>query len=155
VAEHIEAVVFDLDGTLFDHGGSVTTALGAWLPTLGSAATDDLVEAWLRVEERHFARWRSGELSWVEQRRERLRDFLPLVRQPVGDEASLDAVFAGYLACYEAAWSAFDDVADAVDLLTAEGIWLAVLTNGTLHQQNAKVEAIGLSGRLGPVLTAE
>jgi FMN phosphatase YigB (HAD superfamily) len=79
VAEPIEAVVFDLDDTLFDHRGSVRTALGAWLRGLGSVATDDLVEAWLRVEERHFPRWRSGEISWVEQRRERLRDFLPLI----------------------------------------------------------------------------
>jgi putative hydrolase of the HAD superfamily len=148
-------VIFDLDGTLMDHEASVTTALRAWLPSLGARPTDDLAAAWFAAEERHFPAWQAREISWQEQRRRRLRDFLPLIGHPVGTEAELDAVFAGYAASYEAAWTRFDDVLPALHDLAVLGLPTAVLTNGTAAQQNAKVAAIGLSGTIGPVFTAE
>lgn len=74
----VQAVVLDLDGTLFDHVGSVRAALRAWLPSLGAEATDALVTAWFAAEERHFRAWCSREVSFAEQRRRRLREVLPL-----------------------------------------------------------------------------
>lgn len=149
------AVVLDLDGTLFDHASSAWSGLGEWLDALGVAVTDDVVAAWFADEKRHYPAWSDGSISFAEQRRRRLRDVLPLVDRPVGDDAALDATFAGYLACYERCWRAFDDAAPAIAALRARGLRTAVLTNGTEHQQRAKLERIGLLEGAGPLFTSE
>lgn len=152
----VRAVVFDLDDTLFDHRGSTRRALARWWSTLGVPDDPSLVEAWFAIEEQHFDAWRAGAFSFAEQRRRRLRDFLPLVGHPVPpSDDDLDAAFAGYLHWYETSWRAFPDVRPAVDALTARPLVLAVLTNGTRVQQHAKVRAIGLAGDLAAVLTSE
>ncbi|MFJ2298495.1 HAD family hydrolase [Oerskovia paurometabola] len=155
----VAAVVLDLDGTLLDHDGSARAALAAWLPSLGVEPTDELVEAWFAAEERHFSAWSSREIIFAEQRRRRLRDVLPLagldLDVDLGSDAELDEVFAGYAACYEASWTAYDDVEPMLAVLQDLPVRLAVLTNGTDEQQHAKLGAVGLVGRLGPVFTAE
>ena len=45
----------------------------------------------------------------------RLRDVLPLIDIPVGDDAELDDVFSGYLRHYEAAWTCFDDAEETLE----------------------------------------
>jgi putative hydrolase of the HAD superfamily len=89
----IHAVIFDLDGTLVGHVGSVRRAPRKWLPELGVRATVDLIAAWFEAEEKHLPAWRSREVTFAEQRRRRLRDFLPLVELLVGEDAELDEVF--------------------------------------------------------------
>lgn len=64
-------MIFDLDGTLIDHVGSVTTALEQWLPELGASLTDKLSAAWFEAEDKHFPAWRSREVTFAEQRRRR------------------------------------------------------------------------------------
>ena len=107
--------MFDLDDTLFDHTGSTRRALCAWLSTLDVVPSALLAEDWFAAEKCHFEAWRAGVISFDEQRRRRLRDFLPLIRRPVGTDAALDSVFAGYLHCYEESWQAFDDAWPALD----------------------------------------
>lgn len=148
-------MVLDLDDTLLDHRGSTAAALTAWLPDLGAEVTPALVAAWFTVEDEHFESWRAGLIGFDEQRRRRLRDFLPLVGHPVGPDLELDRAFAGYLERYEQAWRPFDDVRPAVDALLARGLVLAVLTNGTTAQQTAKVAAIGLQDAVAVVVTSE
>jgi putative hydrolase of the HAD superfamily len=147
VSAPVQAVIFDL--------ASVTAALHSWLPRLGHAATEDLVAEWFAAEERHFPAWRARQITFAEQRRRRLRDFLPLLGITPGNDASLDDVFAGYLRRYEASWTKFDDVDAALAALAENGLKTAILSNGTVEQQNAKIAAVGLSGRVGPVFTAE
>ena len=151
----VRAVVLDLDGTLLDHRGSARRALGEWLPALGVEPTDALATAWFEAEGVHHAAWARGEVSFAEQRRRRLRRFLPLIGRPVGDDADLDAVFAGYVGAYERAWAAYPDAADALAALRDAGLATAVLTNGTVEQQRAKLRACGLGGLVSPLLTSE
>lgn len=118
--------------------------------------TDDLLWAWFDAEDRHHVAWREGRVGHAEHRRARLREFLPLLGRPVGDDAALDAEFTdGFLTHYRAAWRGYDDVEVAVAAVQDAGLAVAVLTNGTVVQQNLKVEALGLTGRVGPVVTAE
>ncbi|WP_432542918.1 HAD family hydrolase [Kineococcus sp. SYSU DK002] len=152
----LAAVVLDLDDTLFDHSTAALSGLRAWVQSLDRDSSPELEDAWIAAERRHFRSWREGEISFDEQRRRRLREILPLLQLPVGDDAELDALFTdGFLRAYQQAWTVFDDVEKALDDLHAAGLRTAVLTNGTREQQNAKIEAIGLTGRLGPVFTAE
>jgi putative hydrolase of the HAD superfamily len=148
----IRAVVLDLDGTLVDHEGASDRGLRAWLEDRGVDPTDRLSRAWRAAEDRHLQAWHDREIDFAEQRRRRLRDFLPRIGvEPTGD---LDAVFAGYLRHYQASWRAFDDVEDGLAAIRGRGLAVAVLTNGTVEQQNAKLARVGLAGRVGPVITA-
>ncbi|HLN79006.1 MAG TPA: HAD family hydrolase [Nocardioidaceae bacterium] len=148
-------MIFDLDGTLIDHVGSATKALEGWLPELGATLTEDLTAAWFVAEEKHFPAWRSREVTFAEQRRRRLRDFLPLIDSRVGDDAELDEVFSGYLRHYESAWMCFDDAEETLEEVSRLPVKTAVLTNGTDEQQRAKLKAVGLEGRFRHVFTAE
>ena len=120
-----------------------------------SRTTPALTRAWFEVEDRHFDAWRSGLIDFQEQRRRRLRDFLPLLGRAVGPDDELDASFAGYLGWYERSWRPFPDVRPAVDALVEAGFVLAVLTNGRAEQQHAKVRAIGIADALAAVLTSD
>ncbi|HEY9389075.1 MAG TPA: HAD family hydrolase [Mycobacteriales bacterium] len=151
----VRLVIFDLDETLLDQRGAVTDAVTRWLSGRGIEPDDELVGAWFAAQERHLPAWRAGEISWREQRRRRLRDFLPLVGLTVDDGGQLDRTFAGYLTHYEAAWRKFDDVDGALERIRRTDVRTAVLTNGTVEQQNAKITAVGLTDRVGPVFTAE
>jgi putative hydrolase of the HAD superfamily len=149
----ITPVLLDLDGVLMDHRTAMRAGVHAWL---GDRATPEVLAAWSQATEVHLAAWRAGEVSWAEQRRNRLRDVLPLLGEPVGTAEELDAVFAaGYLAAYERAWRGYDDVVPALAALRAAGVRLGVLTNGSERQQRAKLRALDLTDLVGPVFTAE
>jgi putative hydrolase of the HAD superfamily len=152
---NLAAVLFDLDGTLLDHDASSATAIRSWLPAYGVAPND--IEAaipyWLELEQQHYPAWRAGEVTFQEQRRRRTRDLFGALGIPVRAE-DLDAVFAQYLAGYEAAWTAFDDAAPALHRVAACGLRVGVLTNGDFAQQAAKLAAIGLFDHCGPVLAS-
>jgi putative hydrolase of the HAD superfamily len=147
----LRGVLFDLDGTLVDHESAADAGLRAWLPTLGMAPTAEVIARWAAVQEPHLAAWRAGEITYPEQRRRRLRDFL----LTDGADAALDDIFAGYLAHYEKAWRAYDDVDGALTLTTRAGLLTAVLTNGSREQQQRKLARTGLGGRVGPVFTVD
>lgn len=143
---HVRAVVLDLDGTLLDHVTAARAAAAAFLRARGVTATDDeLGDAWIDVENRHYPRFERGEISHVEQRRERLRDLLPRFALPVPEsEDELDATFAEYLDGYAAAWTAFPEALACVEALAGAGLPVVILTNGVTEQQVDKVRAIGL-----------
>ncbi len=149
----VRGVLFDLDGTLVDHDGAVDAALRGWLPTVGVPPEPPVLRLWHEIQERHMAAWRERQVTFAEQRRRRLRDFLPAVG--VVADGDLDKVFAGYLRWYESSWRAYDDVAPALAALAAAGLATAVLTNGVTGQQNAKLTRTGLADRVGPVWTVE
>lgn len=98
----VEVVLFDLDGTLVDHDGARRAGLVGWLTDARLASADDcergLVELWDELDERHCAAFHSGQITFQEQRRRRLREFLPPlgVRAERMDERSLDAIFEDY-----------------------------------------------------------
>ncbi|BDZ50233.1 haloacid dehalogenase [Frondihabitans sucicola] len=150
------AIVFDLDGTLFDHATSARRGLRAWLASAGVESTSDLEAAWFAAEAKHFRSWRDGVVTWSEQRRLRLREFLPLIGDTAGSDDDLDAAFEdGYLAAYQRSWVGFDDVDEGLSELAALGFPFAVLTNGSEQQQRDKLAHLGLQDRLGPLFTAE
>jgi putative hydrolase of the HAD superfamily len=124
------AVLFDLDGTLLDHEAATAAALPAWLPSYGMSPADieTVIPFWFELERRHYPAWRAGEISFQEQRRRRLRDFLSAVGRAVPAD-QLDAMFADYLAGYEAAWTAFTDAEPTLRRLRAAGLRIGVLTN--------------------------
>lgn len=152
----MDAVGFDLDGTLFDHQGSARSAVVHFLRSLDVVASDSTLASWFAAEEEHYERWQSGEISFSEQRRERLRSVLPPlgVDVPPGD-VEIDEMFSEYLRAYESAWRAFPDALPLLRRLRASGHRIGLLTNGTEAQQLAKLRRTGLLDDLDVVCTSE
>ncbi len=152
----MRVVCFDLDGTLFDHRGSAQAAASHFFEDLGVAVTASALESWFAAEDEHFERWRSGQISFQEQRRERLRTVLP----PLGyrlpsDLEGLDALFDRYLSLYRAAWRAFPGSMSLLHELRGRGYRLGLLTNGAEAQQLDKLARIGLDDVFDVVCVSE
>jgi putative hydrolase of the HAD superfamily len=153
---NLRGVLLDLDGTLLDHDAAVTAGLLRWLPTIGVPATAETRTLWATVTERHMAGWRAGRLTFQQQRRRRVRDFLTAAGRPCeGGDAHVDALFSGFLRMYEDAWAPYPDARPALAALRRAGLRTAVLTNGIEAQQTDKLARIGLRDLAGPVYTAE
>lgn len=152
-------VLFDLDGTLVDHEAASASAVGTWLTQSGWSSPEDLADhaaAWVEIEERHFPAYRARQVSFEQQRRLRLRDFLPRVGVDAAgwSDDRLDVVFAGYLNAYEDAWCAYDDAAPCLRAVSAT-VPVGVLSNGDRVQQEDKLRRTGLLPLVGRVLTSD
>ncbi|MFF9770893.1 HAD family hydrolase [Streptomyces sp. NPDC053086] len=149
----IRAVVWDVDDTLFDYTTADRAGMRAHLLAEGLLRAHDGVERallrWREITEAQWARFASGEVDFLTQRRDRTRVFLG--RELADDEA--DAWFQRYLVHYEAAWSLFPDVLPALDVLAA-GHRHAVLSNSSIRVQEHKLRTLGLLDRFEAVLCA-
>jgi putative hydrolase of the HAD superfamily len=151
----IDVILFDLDDTLFAHQHAVSTGVAAHLRSLGGAlaAADPSVELarWRALEEHHYHRYLTGEIGFLEQRRERARAFV----EPYGialDDRAADAWFGEYLEQYRRAWKLQDDTLECLDALS--GYRFGVITNGDIHFQTAKLDTVGLSARMEHVVAS-
>lgn len=152
-AMRIQGLLLDLDDTLVNHRGAADRGLRTWLTGLGlaesAAELEAHVERWFVLENRHYERAQRGELTYLEQRRVRIREFLP--GWDLADDELADDVFAGFLGCYQAAWRAFADAAVAIERALAAGLRVGILTNGRLDIQTTKLRRTGLLRRDVPV----
>ncbi|MGX5680842.1 HAD family hydrolase [Schumannella luteola] len=150
----IELVLFDLDDTLFAHRGAVEAGILAHRVAHGLLG-DDLAEfaRWNELEEVHYHRYLTGELDFLEQRRERVRGFVEPHGITIAD-ADADAWFERYLAEYRLAWRLHDDALPALDELGARGIRTGIITNGDIVFQSSKIEGLGLADRFEHVVAS-
>ncbi len=135
------AILFDLDATLIDQASASAPAVREWAIELG-LPTDDIVERWTAISSRHYARHQAREITFQEQRRERVRE---LLARDLDDEEA-DELFGGYLWRYEAGWAMYADTVPCLDRLQNAGVLLGVLTNGDRAQQMQKINRFGLGG---------
>ncbi len=149
----LQAVLFDLDGTLMDHEAARAAGLQAhlsgWLPGLEADELAPLEKEWQRLEALHYDEYARGECTFAEQRRRRVQGMHAALGREPADELTADAWFRSYLRHYRAAWRAFDDALPALAALAAAhpSVALGVVTNGEAEPQRAKLAAIGLSER--------
>jgi putative hydrolase of the HAD superfamily len=147
-------ILFDLDDTLLDDASTQDIYLGQLLDLYRAELAFESVAsfrvAWRAAIERHFARYLSGELSMLEQRRARIRE---LFAEPEMSDARTDVVVAEFLKKYEAAWRLFPDVVRTLDALA--GTPLGVITNGAPEQQLKKLHALGIADRFDVIVVSE
>ena len=153
----LSVVPFDLDDTLFAHRAAVTTAIGSYRAALGdsSAGEDEHAAArrWHQLEEKHYHRYLTGELSYAEQRRERARGFAEEYGLLLEDHEA-DAWFDAYFREYVKAWMLHGDALGCLNTLAAAGVRLGIITNGDLAFQTSKIERLGLEPLFEHVITS-
>ncbi|MFF3451757.1 HAD family hydrolase [Streptomyces sp. NPDC002667] len=149
----IDAVVWDIDDTLFDYTSADRAGMRGHLAAEGLLDDGTTVESaltrWREVTDAQWARYAAGETDWQGQRRDRVRVFLG---EPLSDTEA-DAWFDRYVTHYEGAWSLFPDVLPALDALVASHRH-AVLSNSSIHVQDRKLRALGVHDRFEAILCA-
>lgn len=142
----IRAIGFDLDNTLFDHTEAAATAMRTLVREMRWTynGSEPIGLEWHRIETIYFSQYASGVMTLVEHRRARMREFLKST-DVNSDEVELDSLWNNYVQHYSASWIAYSDVLATLRDLKGAGYKMAVLTNGQQAQQEAKLEAIGLS----------
>ncbi len=135
-------IFFDLDGTLLDHEHAEREAVlrfwEAWRGLIDEPAPAFL-KRWQAAARFHRRRYQAGEVDFIGQRRDRIREVL---RKTQMDDNVADAFFAKYSADYERHWRLFGDVEDCLKRLA--GLALGIITNGDPGQQRAKLKQLGL-----------
>ncbi|QIX28162.1 HAD family hydrolase [Nocardioides sp. JQ2195] len=147
----IRAVLFDLDDTLFDHTTAARSAVVRWALERGVSGEEEALSTrWRTVSDRHYRRYQARELTYEEQGRERVREFLA---QHV-DDAEADEAFNAYRTHYRTDWRAFADARPAIERLHEDGVVVGVLTNGAREQQALKIERVGLADLRMPLFAS-
>jgi putative hydrolase of the HAD superfamily len=148
------AVFFDLDDTLLDDRTATRTAVASFqsrFREFDGETPEAFAARWIAASDRHFARFTTGEIGFLEQRRCRLADVLG--RHVDQDEAQ--RLFVAYLERYEAAWRGFDDALPTIAAIRRR--WpstrLGILTNGDEAQQRQKVARLGLAPLIDALVT--
>ena len=145
----IEVVLFDLDDPLMAHTRAVDEAIALAQTTAGGAfAADDptaVQRRWAKLEERHYTRYLTGELTYLGQRVARARDLLAAYGIELTEAEAL-AWFDRYLVGYRDAWRLFDDVLPTLAALPP--VRIGIITNGDLAFQTDKLQRIELWDRL-------
>ena len=148
----IEAVLFDIDGTLFDHehasSGSLRALIEVERDDLDERAHAEALAEWRRLEALHYPSYLTGELSLDEQRRQRAGGMLAWLEAQDRPEAELDAWWQRFLDGYRERWRPFPDTEAAVAALEREGLALGIITNADGDIQRRKLAALGLLERM-------
>jgi putative hydrolase of the HAD superfamily len=151
----VKVVLFDLDDTLFAHRESVVKGITQYRRSLGGAiaAADTHLAArrWHELEEVHYHRYLAGELTFMEQRRERARVFAEEYGVLLEDHEA-DAWFDSYFLEYQRAWTLHDDTLPCLDAIAP--LRIGIITNGDFAFQSAKIERIGLAPRIETLITS-
>lgn len=153
----IRVVLFDLDDTIFDHEGARAVGLLEHRRALGLPGDDDAeLDRWIELEEEHYPRWLSGEVTFHEQRRDRARAFTAPHGIELGDDAAVDDWYLTFVSAYERGWRLTDDATACFDELELRipGVRFGVITNGELDFQSAKIAAVELDVRLEHVIAS-
>jgi HAD superfamily hydrolase (TIGR01549 family) len=151
------AVFFDLDDTLFDHVGTLRTALRAvrlHVPALRRFSLDLLVGRYLGLIEELYPEELAGRLSAIDSRNERFRRLLV----EAGVEASraeAAELSAYYRETYQRARKPTQGARELLRSYRADGIPVGVITNNRESEQVDKLEFLGLAPFVDHLVTSE
>lgn len=155
----IQAVILDLDDTLFDHQESARRGLSRLVDELGGTLTPQIAAAWESMAEQLTNRLRAGDIGRAEYRRLRIRHLLTGIERPAEaeavDDAQCDRLYARFLEAYEQEWVVFADALPALRALHDRRLPVAILTNGPEERQQRKARALALTPWVVGVGTSE
>jgi putative hydrolase of the HAD superfamily len=148
--------LFDLDDTLMDHRSAVSRGILRHVDETRAFPLPDRehsVALWHELEDRHYHRYLSRELTFAGQRRARALDFAAAHGITLS-EVEADAWFDSYFESYRGAWELFDDAMPCLDRLADAGVRVGVVTNGEADYQRVKLERTGLGDRFEHVIAS-
>lgn len=144
-------IYFDIDDTLMDYAAAESRAAESFYQKYQSEMREvtDFPAEWAEASQKHMNRYLAGEISFQQQRRERLRHVLI---KPLTDQQS-DQLFAEYYAIFQDSWCLFPDVKAALDQLKIRR--LGIISNGDHAQQKSKLSQLGILHYFDIVITPD
>ncbi len=141
----IQAVAFDIDGTLMDHPSAERAALAGFYNSVAEIincpSEEEFASIWHAETERFVQLSLEGKLTFQQQRTQRVQStFDRWGQQPSAEEAA--NIFKRYLALYEQYWSLYDDVLPC--LRSVSHYPLGVISNWDGEQQREKLNRLGI-----------
>lgn len=150
-------VLFDLDDTLMAHREAVALGIAEHVRHRAYRTDDEaeLARRWHELEERHYAAYLAGALSYEEQRRARATAFAGAFGEHLDDDAA-SSWFSEYFERYRGAWAIHDDVLPALDVIAEAlpAVRYGIITNGELEVQTSKLVRLALEGRIEHVIAS-
>ena len=151
------AVVFDLDDTLFAHREAVAQGIVEQMRAVGIEPLDraSAVAHWHALEERHYHRYLAGELDYEGQRQARAADFAASHGVSLSAEQA-SRWFMDYSEHYRSAWLLHDDALGCLAALRTarSGVRIGVITNGDEDFQRRKLDGVGLNEHVDVVVAS-
>jgi len=132
-------IFFDLDDTLIDRKKAEYLGVKAFYSEhspLFAAHKDTFYESWRKISNGHFRRFLDGEISFAQQRIERMKDVFALSGIDLSDSEA-NRQFKIYRRHYEVNLVPYDDVVPCLEGL--KGRRLGIITNGDLEEQMFKL----------------
>lgn len=148
----IEAVIFDIDGTLVDHSLAIEKGIEEFYGEYFSDSDielDEFKEIWEEEHDKYVEQFLDGEATFEEQRVLSVKGVFERAGKDI-DEKTAREYFDFYLDAYERSWELFSDVLDCLDSLDVYR--LAILSNGDSSQQRQKVSETGIEDHFEEVV---
>jgi putative hydrolase of the HAD superfamily len=148
-------IFFDIDNTLLDYTTTGDIAALCFLEHFKndlSYTADEFLPFWNQATEKYYDKFLQGQISFLEQRRCRVRDVFSRAGILLEDEMA-DSVVRIYLDAFEANTTLFYDVLPVLDALKNER--LGIISNGEPSHQRHKLDRLGIRDRFGIIAISD
>jgi putative hydrolase of the HAD superfamily len=125
------------------------------LAPLSEEDAERVVTTWRADAGGHYRAFVAGDLSIVQQRRNRVDELTDLLGLEALDDEAFHAWDSGYQERFAAAWVLFDDARACVAQAVDAGLAVGVVTNAPGELQRAKIAAVGLADLLTEVVAVD
>jgi len=136
-----KAVLFDLDGTIFDNFGAMNKALKEFYdntPEFAKMPYDRFAALYDNLMDKYFRLYQNGVSTWEGQRILRMKSLYSHFGCELNDDEAYDS-FLEYLKLYEKHWRLLDNAYDLLKGLKDAGYKVGMVTNGEYNQQIRKL----------------
>jgi putative hydrolase of the HAD superfamily len=148
----VDGVLFDIDDTLVDTRGAFAAALSTvarrYLPTVPAERDHEVLDVWRADVNGYYAAFTRGEVGYDAQRMARANELHARFGGPVLDDDGFARWNAVFEDGFSSSWAAHPDAGGVVDRLLAAGLAVGALSNASVAYQTAKLERVGLVGRV-------
>lgn len=147
-------IFFDLDETILDFKAAECSAVRLLFEMHKHGLCtdfDNFYENWCSIGKVHYEAFLRGELAFVEQKMNTVKDVFSMSKIDL-DDGEAFSYYNMYLHAFEDHWRLFDDVIAGLTSLAKYD--LGIITNGDSVQQRYKLEKLGVTQFFKVVLAA-
>ncbi|OBR14897.1 Had-superfamily subfamily variant 1 [Colletotrichum higginsianum IMI 349063] len=155
---NIAAVLFDLDGTLFDHHHSLGSAISTVQQKYDSFSgenTQDLISKYNISLQKAYDEYLRNRITYQEADSRKIRLFFNEVGLPEPTAQQITEFRNVYKPAYQKSRRATPDSVEMLIRLREHGFRLGIVTNGQLKDQLEKSDAIGVRHLVDNIITSE
>ncbi|MEX1377979.1 MAG: HAD-IA family hydrolase [Eubacteriales bacterium] len=137
-----KAVLFDLDGTIFDNFGALDKALESLYEAADefkSKPYEQFYTLYKSVEAKYFELYSQKKMTWKEQRAYRMKSLYSHFGVDLNEEEAYEK-FLVLLQLFESSWAMYKETKGVLTAIKNAGCKIGIVTNGEINQQMQKLQ---------------